>query len=412
MKGADHGSRSQSRKTAEFRVVTAKKQLQTGVEVKQRSNFIIRSPSKDSRESSNAKKIQISSPVQREASNDPVLKARDDSKKLQSPWTRQLTFLPSDLLSPTKKKTISKEVAPFEISTKSQTKESSESERPILFIKRRKSKGSVLAHKKAQDRSPSPEIITSTYFRFQNLSQESCHFMYWKECVQSIKALHNDRYLDEPSVPEHPLFKNSSKPVLALDLDETLVHCCNFDEVQTSWETSITYCSLKTGSSVLAKINCRPHATSFLKRISQHFDVVVFSSSELDYATAVAGFLDPLGLYIKRIYPRGDCIRTERGFLVKDLRYVTGEDTSKVVLVDNSVSNFAPQIHNGIPILPYYSGTTDQELPKLFDFLMMLKQERSIPHFLKNYFGLSKLTKCKSDAEILKHLEELGNNFQ
>lgn len=41
----------------------------------------------------------------------------------------------------------------------------------------------------------------------------------------------------------------------------------------------------------------------------------------------------------------------------------------RVVLVDNFISAFSLQPDNGIPILPYYEGSEDRELPKLGNFV-------------------------------------------
>lgn len=41
----------------------------------------------------------------------------------------------------------------------------------------------------------------------------------------------------------------------------------------------------------------------------------------------------------------------------------------RVVLVDNFISAFCLQPDNGIPILPYYEGSEDRELPKLGRFV-------------------------------------------
>lgn len=56
---------------------------------------------------------------------------------------------------------------------------------------------------------------------------------------------------------------------------------------------------------------------------------------------------------------------------MKDLR-VLGRDLSKVVLIDNAAYSYSFQVDNGIPILPYYEGSTDFELKALRNYLMGL----------------------------------------
>jgi CTD small phosphatase-like protein 2 len=52
---------------------------------------------------------------------------------------------------------------------------------------------------------------------------------------------------------------------------------------------------------------------------------------------------------------------------------ILNRDISKVVLVDNAAYSYCFQVDNGIPILPYYEGSTDFELKALKDYLYRLK---------------------------------------
>jgi CTD small phosphatase-like protein 2 len=44
-----------------------------------------------------------------------------------------------------------------------------------------------------------------------------------------------------------------------------------------------------------------------------------------------------------------------------------------VVLVDNAAYSYSFQVGNGIPILPYYEGSSDYELKALRQYLLALK---------------------------------------
>ena len=137
--------------------------------------------------------------------------------------------------------------------------------------------------------------------------------------------------------------------------------------------------------------------------------MVIYTAADLKYATAMCKLLDPSDRYIKKILTREHCFKTEKGYMVKDLRMVAST-TGKVVLVDNSPQCFAPQINNGIPILTYISGNDDTELLKLFNFLVYLKEQPSMPEYLRKYFNLGRLIRCCYDAEILEHLKTIGSN--
>ena len=140
---------------------------------------------------------------------------------------------------------------------------------------------------------------------------------------------------------------------------------------------------------ITAKINVRPFVLEFLKDRSKHYDIVVYTASEKEYAHAVVNLLDPSRKFIREIYHREHCFRTKRGFVVKDLRVILPQDLDKIVLVDNSSQCFAPQINNGIPIVSYTRDDQDQELLYLRDFLLHLKDQSNVPRYLENLFRLN-----------------------
>ena len=47
-----------------------------------------------------------------------------------------------------------------------------------------------------------------------------------------------------------------------------------------------------------------------------------------------------------------------------------------MVIVDNSALSFAFNVNNGIPILPYYDNTNDEELKHLRYYLNCLREAR------------------------------------
>lgn len=306
---------------------------------------------------------------------------------------------------------LKKELISMEISSINTTTTSKNSEKPVIFIKRSRKIASETQKRDAN--SNSPEIQVVIYFKFNHPDpiEGTRPFEYWKESTKILRELHSDRFVNEPAIPQAPVIDYRRKPVLVIDLDETLVHCCNFDGPNATFETSISYKSMASEKDVVAHLNLRPHAHWFLKKISEHYQVVAYTASDMDYAVAVCRLLDPFCNLFAKILSRRSCIRTKKGYLVKDLRLLAGEDTSRIVLVDNSVHCFAPQINNGIPILPYFTGDSDNELKKLFQFLLELKNQNNIPLFLKKFFGLSQLIKCTTDQDILRHFETIGSKY-
>jgi Dullard-like phosphatase family protein len=229
------------------------------------------------------------------------------------------------------------------------------------------------------------------------------------QSVKQLKALLNDRLSEQPIIPKIPIVRSGGRlPVLVLDLDETLVYCCNFDGSQASYQVIVSYPSKHSESTVHAKMTVRPHAREFLEEASLHYDLVVYTASESDYAVAVCQILDPERKCIQHIYSREFCVKTEKGFKVKDLRFVVGQDTSKVLLLDNSAYCFAPQIHNGIPVLSFTYEENDSELLSLLNFLRMLKDQSDMIEFNKSYFQISKNIQCSSKNDLQSHLRSIG----
>lgn len=256
-----------------------------------------------------------------------------------------------------------------------------------------------------------PHQPQHNYYDLESLAklpeEERVESVLFKHITDSHKVLHrlsNDKLAEKPVVG-FPDFARSKRLILALDLDETLVHCCNFDSAQdqTRTEHKLTYQNEK-GSMVVARVTTRPHYKKFLAEASKHFDLVVFTASEREYAVSVVDLLDPNREYIKAIYSRKHCVRTDKGFMVKDLRIICGDDLSKILLIDNSSQCFAPQISNGIPIIPYYYDNQDTELLELLKFLSILSTHEHPVKTVKEYFSLHKYTKFASASHLLEEI--------
>ena len=135
---------------------------------------------------------------------------------------------------------------------------------------------------------------------------------------------------------------------LVLDMDETLVH---FDPRRRMFRT-------------------RPHVQNFLREMSQHWEIVVFTAGLKDYADWILNDLDPNRYISRRLY-RDSCT-FRRGSYLKDLKKLH-RDLSKCVIVDNLPENFALQKDNGIGIKSWFNDNgQDCEILKLQQVLFNL----------------------------------------
>lgn len=138
-------------------------------------------------------------------------------------------------------------------------------------------------------------------------------------------------------------------------------------------------------------VEVRPHCKDMLKRLSQHFDVIIFTASTQAYADPIIDHIDPQGVVQHRLY-RESCSFVKNQIFVKDLR-VFGRKLSNIVLVDNAPYSYMMQLDNAIPIIPYYRGKEDDELVSLEQYLMKLKDVEDVRTVNREYFKLNEYVK-------------------
>ena len=172
---------------------------------------------------------------------------------------------------------------------------------------------------------------------------------------------------------------------LVLDLDETLIHCSSSP---IDFPDNIIYLTSR-GQKKTLYVKYRPGLFEFLNRVSQKFELVVFTASTREYAEQVINKIDYQRRLLKYRLYREDCTQVS-GQYVKDLEKL-GRDLSKVVILDNSVTAFLYHLNNGIPIASWFSDPCDRELEKacfLLEQLVMLDDVRPALHSM---FNLPKL---------------------
>ncbi|XP_021764157.1 CTD small phosphatase-like protein 2 isoform X1 [Chenopodium quinoa] len=172
------------------------------------------------------------------------------------------------------------------------------------------------------------------------------------------------------------------KPVtLVLDLDETLVHS-TLDHCEDADFTFTVFFNMKAHTVYVKE---RPHLRSFLKKVAEMFEIIVFTASQSIYAEQLLDILDPDGKLISgRVY-RESCIFSD-GSYTKDLT-VLGLDLAKVMIVDNSPQVFRLQVNNGIPIKSWFDDPSDNELMTLVPFLETLADVNDVRPLIAKRFG-------------------------
>ena len=147
--------------------------------------------------------------------------------------------------------------------------------------------------------------------------------------------------------PFLPKKTNQSDYTLVLDLDETLIHCLDQQEIMPL---------------------IRPGTEKFLEEMSKYYEIVIFTASVKDYADTILNQLDPEKKFISYRLYREHTTVLKRTYL-KDISKL-GRDLSKIIIIDNASDNFRLQTDNGIFINTWIDDQTDTIL---FDLIPILK---------------------------------------
>ena len=237
--------------------------------------------------------------------------------------------------------------------------------------------------------------------------------------IASMKNIKFNYALESPLIyqnfPKIDIEKISlnNKKILLLDLDETLIHAdfskrflnkenIKYDAIISFYSTddeidlnnyndeSEDYSDKKILISV--GIFIRPGLKKFFEEISQYFEIGIFTASVQEYADAVINYLDPENRFIKfRLY-RNNCINVGNLLTIKDLRILRDINLKNIVLVDNNIYSFIPQLSNGILINSFYYDKKDEELSNVLRYLInFILPADDVRKINEDFFGFKKI---------------------
>lgn len=176
--------------------------------------------------------------------------------------------------------------------------------------------------------------------------------------------------------------RSAPKITLAIDLDETLVHCSVIPLEKAELTFSVNF----NGVDYEVYVRTRPHLKVFLEQVSEWFETVVFTASQKVYADKLLDILDPKGKFIGHRLFRDSCVCIDGNYL-KDL-HILGRDLQTVAILDNSIQAFGFQLNHGIPIESWFDNDSDSELLDLLPFLRKLKDVKDVRPLIKQTFHL------------------------
>ena len=110
------------------------------------------------------------------------------------------------------------------------------------------------------------------------------------------------------------------------------------------------------------------------------------TAAEKEYVDAILDFIEKDNKYFAHRLFKSHCIVKEELYLFKNLNVLTyNRELKDIIIVDNSVRNFALFISNGIPIIEFVGSDDDVELCKLSGFLVLLSDQKDCSEIIKKH---------------------------
>lgn len=189
----------------------------------------------------------------------------------------------------------------------------------------------------------------------------------------NVKGISSEHPLDSLTSTLVPPLKRKT---LILDLDETLVH----STVQpVTHHHMIVDVVIDTAPCTFYVIK-RPHVDTFLKKVAEWYDVVIFTASMRQYADPLIDQLDPKRLVKGRLF-RESCLSKDGNF-VKDLSLIK-QDLTSTIIIDNSPIAYSHNKENAVPIDNWLGDNPrDESLLNLLPFLNALRYTSDVRSIL------------------------------
>ena len=200
-----------------------------------------------------------------------------------------------------------------------------------------------------------------------NLSEDKLLYFFKSKIIRiinqnaSVAGIESSSYgilLSENTVQVPYLkFPCSKKFSLVLDLDETLI-------------------SFRTDPKEENKgtIRFRPYLDSFLQKVQEKYELIVFTSGTQDYADPLEDAIEQDRKYFDARLYRQHTITCGKD-IVKDISRI-GRSLDKIIIVENMPQNYRLQKENGILIKSFYGEDIyDNALSSLGDILVKIANE-------------------------------------
>jgi CTD small phosphatase-like protein 2 len=122
--------------------------------------------------------------------------------------------------------------------------------------------------------------------------------------------------------------------------------------------------------------------------MASRYELVLYTAADQRYADQVLNFIERKRRYFAHRLYKTQCVHKPGLYTLKQLEILCGNrDIKNVVLIDNSVRNYALAVRNGIPIKEFKGADADLELIYLAKYMRELVHEPDSRNAIKEHFA-------------------------
>ena len=125
-----------------------------------------------------------------------------------------------------------------------------------------------------------------------------------KYCKNLLKQKDDEDYQEEVMMKAIELGKKTAPKLLIFDMDETLVAAKFEGNVPENFVATFSY----DFQDSKIHVRCRPYLLDALEKLSQLYEIIVFTAGTKEYADHILDYIDPKKTIFKKRLYRTDCI--------------------------------------------------------------------------------------------------------
>jgi len=134
-------------------------------------------------------------------------------------------------------------------------------------------------------------------------------------------------------------------------------------------------------------LHFRPFIFDFLNDMKDKFELILYSSLNPTYVSAIVECLERKEKYFVHRFGEDFCIFANLSYGVKCLDFLLGNRNQEdIILVDTTVKCLPHYPDNFVPVPAYsWKNSKDQELPKLASLLDLLYKEQNVTEAISDF---------------------------